>query len=197
MPQNLIVLALFAAAALVAGFFAYIYTIKRQAYLLIWTMGWALYSLHFLGPAIWRWVPEGPSEISISRWLYALVPILFFIGAQLYAHRTPWIMPAGITAGVLALWTIGNSLHFVPISVVVPSACLFLAVAIIFWQETRRQETLADHLLAISFVCWAILKLSLFLFFSSAGETQHIALSAVVAVPSAFVAMLMVLALYE
>src|ERR1700719_2422935 len=197
MPQNLIVLALFAAAALVAGFFAYIYTIKRQTYLLIWTIGWALYSLHFLGPAIWRWVPEGPAEVSISRWLYALVPILFFIGAQLYAHRTPWIMPACITAGVLALWTIGNSLHFVPISVVVPSACLFLAVAIIFWQETRRQETLADHLLAISFVCWAILKLSLFLFFSSAGETQQIALSAVVAVPSAFVAMLMVMALYE
>jgi hypothetical protein len=191
------VLALLAATALVAGFFAYIYSIKRQTYLLVWTIGWAFYSLHFVGPVMWRWVPEGPSEISFSRWLYALVPILFFLGAQLYAGRKPWIVPAGIAAAVLGLWSIANSLHYLPISVVVPSSCIFVAVAIIFWQETRRQETLADHLLAISFVCWAILKISVLLFFSAAGESQQIALSAIVAVPSAFIAMLMVMALYE
>ena len=53
-PQNLIVLALLAATTLVAGFFAYIYSIKRQNYLLVWTFGWALYSLHFLGSALSR-----------------------------------------------------------------------------------------------------------------------------------------------
>ena len=131
-PQNLIVLALFAAAALVAGFFAYIYSIKRQTYLLIWTIGWAVYSLHFLGPVLWRWVPEGPSETPLSRWLYALVPMLFFIGAQLYSNRKPWIVPASVAAGVLGLWAIANYLHYLPVSVVVPSACLFLAVAVIF-----------------------------------------------------------------
>ena len=60
-------LALLAATALVAGFFAYIYTIKRQSYLLVWTIGWAFYSLHFLAPVLSRWIPEGPVEISLTR----------------------------------------------------------------------------------------------------------------------------------
>src|ERR1700722_16071822 len=196
-PQDLIVLALLAATALVAGFFAYIYSIKRQSYLLVWTIGWALYSLHFLAPSLSRWFPENPIEISISIWIYALASIAFFIGAQLYAQRKPWIVPAGITAGVLGLWTVGNYLNYVPVPVVIPSACLFLAVAIIFWQETRRHETLADHLLAISFACWAILRLSVFLFFAHTDTSQRSALMSIVAVPSAFVAMLMVMALYE
>jgi hypothetical protein len=42
-------------------------------------------------------------------------------------------------------------------------------------------------------MCWAILKLSLFCF-SSAGKPNRMS---AVAVPSAFVAMLMVMALYE
>jgi diguanylate cyclase (GGDEF)-like protein/putative nucleotidyltransferase with HDIG domain len=196
-PQDLIVLALLAATALVAGFFAYIYSIKRQSYLLVWTIGWALYSLHFLAPSLSHWFPENPIEISISIWIYALASIAFFIGAQLYAQRKPWIVPAGITAGVLGLWTVGNYLNYVPVPVVVPSACLFLAVAIIFWQETRRHETLADHLLAISFACWAILRVSVFLFFAHTDTSQRSALMSIVAVPSAFVAMLMVMALYE
>ena len=196
-PQNLVVLALLAATALVAGFFAYIYTIKRQSYLLVWTIGWAFYSLHFLAPVLSRWIPEGPVEISLTRWIYALVSIWFFLGAQLYAQRKPWILAAGISAAVLGLWTIGNALHFFSISAVIPSACLFLAVAFIFWQETRRHETLADHLLAISFACWAILRLSLFFFFSHTGQSQQAALMSIAAVPSAFVAMLMVMALYE
>src|ERR1700710_2715239 len=58
--QNLVMVALLAATALVAGFFAYIYTIKRQTYLLVWTFGWLFYSLHFLAPALWLWIPEGP-----------------------------------------------------------------------------------------------------------------------------------------
>ena len=177
-------LALLAATALVVGFFAYIYGIKRQSYLLVWTIGWAFYSLHFLAPGLSHWIPEGPIEISLSRWIYALASISFFVGAQLYAQRKPWIVPACIAAGVLGLWTIGNYLNYVTIPVVVPSACLFLAVAIIFWQETRRHETLADHLLAISFACWAILRLSVFLFFSQAGPSQRTALMSISAVPS-------------
>src|ERR1700722_1232579 len=131
-PQDLIVLALLAATALVAGFFAYIYGIKRQSYLLVWTIGWALYSLHFLGPGLSHWIPEGPIEIALGRWIYALASISFFAGAQLYAQQKPWIVPACIAAGALGLWAIGNSLHLVSVSVVIPSACLFLGVAVIF-----------------------------------------------------------------
>ncbi len=190
-------LALLSATALVAVFFAYIYTIKRQTYLLYWTFGWDLYSLHFLGPAISKWLPEGPLEIALGLWLYAAASILFFLGAQLYAQRKPWIIPAIITAAVLALWTAGNSLHLISVSVTIPSAVLFLAISIIFLQESRRQETLADRLLAVSFASWAILRMSLFIYVQNPPEAQQAALRSIAAVPSAFVAMLMVMALYE
>jgi diguanylate cyclase (GGDEF)-like protein/putative nucleotidyltransferase with HDIG domain len=190
-------LALLSATALVAVFFAYIYTIKRQTYLLYWTFGWALYALHFLGPAISRWVPEFPLEMHLNRWLYAVASILFFLGAQLYSQHKPWIVPAIVTAGVLGLWTIGNAVHLISISMAIPSAVLFVAIAIIFLQESRRQETLADRLLAISFASWAILRISLFLYLQNSPESQQAALRSIAAVPSAFVAMLMVMALYE
>jgi hypothetical protein len=100
-PQNLIVLALFAAAALVAGFFAYIYSIKRQTYLLIWTIGWAVYSLHFLGGPVALGSP-GPFRNPAQSLAVRASSMLFFIGAQLYSNRKPWIMPAGVAAGVPA-----------------------------------------------------------------------------------------------
>jgi diguanylate cyclase (GGDEF)-like protein/putative nucleotidyltransferase with HDIG domain len=190
-------MALLGATALVAGFFAYIYTIKRQAYLLIWTLGWAFYSMHFAGAAMWPWIPEGPLEIFISRWFYALASIWFFLGAQLYSQRKPWIKPAIAAAAVCGIWSAGNAFHFIPVPVVIPSAFLFVAIAVVFWRESRKQETLADYLLAISFACWAILRISLFLFFPQASETQQISVRSLSAVPSAFVAMLMVMALYE
>jgi diguanylate cyclase (GGDEF)-like protein/putative nucleotidyltransferase with HDIG domain len=197
MHQNLVMMALFSATALVAGFFAYIFTLKRQTYLLLWTCGWALYSLHYLGPALWEWIPRSNFEAAISRWLYAVASLCFFLGAQLYAQRKPWIRPAIVAGGALALWTAGNATHTILVSVVIPSAILFVAIAIVFWQESRRQETLADRLLAISFACWAILRIGLFLAFPNAADNQGIALRCLAAVPSAFVAMLMVMALYE
>ena len=34
--------------ALIAGFFAYLYSVKKQNYLLAWTGGWCLLALHML-----------------------------------------------------------------------------------------------------------------------------------------------------
>ena len=80
---------------------------------------------------------------------------------------------------------------------VVPSSILFLGIAMVFWQESRRQETLADRLLSISFACWAALRIGISIAATSTGDPQNIALRCISAVPSAFVAMLMVMALYE
>ena len=78
----------------------------------------------------------------------------------------------------------------------VPAALLFAAVAVIFWQESKRQETLADRLLGLSFMSWCVLQLAVFLFMRSAPAELAID-SPLSAVPSAFVAMLMVMASYE
>jgi diguanylate cyclase (GGDEF)-like protein/putative nucleotidyltransferase with HDIG domain len=196
--QSFIALALLAATSLVAGFFAYIYNLKRQKYLLLWTAGWGLYALHFLGPALTPWIASGPLQLSLNRWIYSLASIFFFLGAQIYAGRKTWTVRAIVTAAVLALWALANgSGAFTLVSAGIPSALLFIAVAVVFWQESRRQETLADRLLAVSFVVWAVLRIALILVFRSTPEDVETGLRPLAAVPSAFVAMLMVMALYE
>jgi diguanylate cyclase (GGDEF)-like protein/putative nucleotidyltransferase with HDIG domain len=195
--ENFIALALFTATALVAGFFSYIYSLKRQVYLLLWTAGWALFALHYVGAALAQWMPSTPMQAALDRWLCVLAALFFFLGAQLYAQRKPWKLAAGVVALVLGAWAFANAAHlFTTVSVVVPSSLLFVAVASVFWQESRRQETLADRLLGVSFVAWSVLQLAVFFFYRNAPVDVGID-SPISAVPSAFVAMLMVMASYE
>ena len=196
--ESFIAFALLAATSLVAGFFAYVYTLKRQSYLLLWTAGWSLIALHYLSPALAEWIPGNPLQSSLNHWLYALAALFFFLGAQLYSGRKPWTIPCAIAAGVLCLWAVANTIPLFSVAPVgVPSALLFVAVAVIFWLESRRQETLADRLLAISFFSWAILRLAVFFFSDNTPGANETALRPLAAVPSAFVAMLMVMATYE
>ncbi len=196
MHQSLIALALLAATLLMAGFFGYMYYIKRQRYLLLWTAGWALFGLHYLGPALSNWLPYSPLQDALNHWLSALSGLLFFLGAQVYAQRKLWILHASITAAFLGLWSVANAFGAFPVSTIIPASLVYLAVAVVFWQESRRQETLADRLLAVSFTSWSALWLLLH-FFGLTPEAQGPGMRAVAAVPSAFVAMLMVMALYE
>jgi diguanylate cyclase (GGDEF)-like protein/putative nucleotidyltransferase with HDIG domain len=193
--ESLIAVSLLAATSLIAGFFAYMYTLKRQTYLLLWTAAWALFALHYAIPALSFWIAEGPTYQAIGRWVYALAGLSFFLGAQLYSQRKPWIVPVAAAAGILGLWAAADTIHLVPIPVMIPSALLFVGVAVIFWQESRRQETLADSLLAASFFCWAILRLTLYLVFGDVQDAVNV--RPVGAIPSAMVAMIMVMALYE
>jgi len=67
---------------------------------------------------------------------------------------------------------------------------------VVFWQESRRQETLADRLLGVSFASWGVLWIALHIL-NATPELQGAGMSVVAAAPCAFVAMLMVMALYE
>ena len=193
-----IALGLLAAASLVTGFFAYVYSLKRQLYLLFWTAGWAFFALRYLGPAL---EPESSAmlfETAFSPWINALAALCFFLGAQIYSQRKPWFITAGVAAVVLGIWSLANGFGFLAaVPVIIPSALLFVAVAAVFWQESRRQETLADRLLAVSFVLWAAFRLALFLAFRDSPQALLTTARPLGAVPAAFVAMLMVMALYE
>jgi len=196
--DSYIAFTLLAAAAMAAGFFAYVYTLKRQTYLLFWTAGWSFFALHFLSPALVPWIPGSPVQTAVNRWLYALAALSFALGAQFYSQRKPWKLGCGIAAVGLGLWAAANALNWITvIPVVLPSILLFVAVGVIFWIESRRQETLADRLLAISFFAWAALRLTIFLLLNGAHTTDETGLKALAAVPSVFVAMLMVMATYE
>jgi diguanylate cyclase (GGDEF)-like protein/putative nucleotidyltransferase with HDIG domain len=196
MHQSFISLALLIATTLVAGFFAYIYNIKRQTYLLLWTAGWTVFGLHYLGQALAQGAPSSPYDNALDHWLYTLSGLLFFLGAQIYSQRKPWKIPALVLAVLLGLWAAANAVHVISISEVIPASMLYVAVAVVFWQESRRQETLADRLLGVSFAAWGVLWVSLH-FLNGAPELQGASIGVVAAAPCAFVAMLMVMALYE
>ena len=195
-PESFISLALLIATILVAGFFAYIYNIKRQAYLLLWTAAWTVFGFHYLGAAVAQWMTPSPIQSALNHWLFALAGVLFFLGAQLYSQRKPWKIPAVIVGVLLGLWAAGNAAHTISVSAVIPSSLLYIGVAVVFWQESRRQETLADRLLGVSFASWGILWISLQVL-NATPELQGAGMSVVGAAPCAFVAMLMVMALYE
>src|SRR3989442_13437342 len=72
----------------------------------------------------------------------------------------------------------------------------FFPPAVVFYRESRREETLAERLLAVGFAAWAVLQLALTLL-PAANELPASALMSVSAVPGAFVAAVMVMALYE
>jgi len=196
MHQNFISLALLLATTLVAGFFAYIYSIKRQTYLLLWTAGWSVFGLHYLGQALAQGTPSSALENALDHWLYTLSGLLFFLGAQIYSQRKPWRIPALVLAVFLGLWAAANAVNVIAISEVIPASMLYVAVAVVFWQESRRQETLADRLLGVSFASWGVLWVSLH-FLNGSPELQGASINVVAAAPCAFVAMLMVMALYE
>src|SRR3984893_13516900 len=196
MHQSFISLALLIATTLVAGFFAYIHRIKRQTYLLLWTAAWAVFALHYVGPTLAPWAAANPLQSALNHWLFALSGVLFFLGAQLYSQRKAWKIP-GLALGVLfGLWAAANAANVFSISAIIPGSLLYIAVAVVFWQESRRQETLADRLLGVSFASWGALWISLHIL-NATPELQGASMSVVAAAPCAFVAMLMVMALYE
>ena len=194
--QSFISLAMLIATLLVAGFFAYIYSLKRQTYLLIWTAGWTVLGLQYMGAAFSHGAAPTSLENALNHWLHALSGVLFFLGAQLYAQRETWKVPAAVVTAALGVWAAGNASGSIPVSVVFPAALLYIGAAVIFWQESKRQETLADRLLALSFGSWGVLWASLH-FLKAAPGLEGEGAGVVAAAPSAFVAMLMVMALYE
>src|ERR1700691_2373016 len=54
--ESILAITLLAASALTSGFFAYMHSLRRQAYLLLWSAGWCLLALHYLRPAFEPWL---------------------------------------------------------------------------------------------------------------------------------------------
>ncbi|HXM99337.1 MAG TPA: diguanylate cyclase [Candidatus Dormibacteraeota bacterium] len=196
MNESFIPLALLTTSVLVASFFAYIHGVKRQPYLLLWSAAWAIFGLHYVGAALSHWLPPSVLQGALDHWLLGVAALLFLLGTQLYAQRKTSAVFASVAAAVLILWALCNVVHIVPFPVYVPSSLLFLGPAAIFWQESRRQETLADWLLAVGFTVWAALCL-LLNFLQTLPQYSAGLSGTVMAAPSVLVAILMVMALYE
>lgn len=193
--DSIIAVALLATAALITLFFAFLYNVKRQSYLFFWTAGWALLALHHIGPVFeplsgWAWLSP------LDQWLLALSSLLFLAGAQQYTHGKPWF--SGAIAGALAFgaWAILYGTGWVPVAPYLGIMGVFFVTSWVFWQEGRKQESVADQLLAGAFGLWGLLLLgTLFRQQAAAIITREVRI--VVVIPELFVAGLMVMALYE
>ena len=184
------------AATLIASFFAYVYTLKRQLYLLLWTTAWSLVALHYLSPALLPWVGEVPWQAALNQWLLSCAALLFFCAAQLYVQTKPWVARAAVAAVLLLAWAIVHQMHWVPWASSFGTGVAFLGCAWVFWQESRKQETIADLLLATSFGIWGGMVVAM-AYFERSSPKRFAELPLFTIVPMLFIAMLMVMALYE
>jgi len=195
MVYSIIALGFLLATALVAVFFASIYSLKRQQYLLYWAAAWLLHSAHLL-PAVIHWKESNPFLAALGPGLFGLAGISFFLGTQLYTRKKMWVGLAIGVAAILALWSAASAFQVLPVPAMLPASLIYLAVATLFWKESRNHETLADQLLAAAFAIWGLLTFVLYsipalrTFF---GE----ALQPIIVIPTVFVCMLLLMANYE
>jgi len=191
--ESIIAITLLAASALTSGFFAYMHSLRRQAYLMLWSAGWCLLALHYLSPALEPWTAIAPWQAAVNEWLLAGAALLFFSTAQEYTNSEQWVRPQIVAGGVFALWSAAYYLQVIKISPQFGVAAVLVVIAWVFYQESQRHETFADLLLAGSFLSWGAILLGELLL---SGHIAH-SLRALELLPQLFAAALMVMGLYE
>jgi len=194
--DSTIALGFLATASLIAAFFAYIYSIKRQLYLLLWSLAWALIALQCIAPTI-GWSFNADSWLaSLNLWLLAASALVFFCATQVYSQTRPWLAPLGIAAAFFALWTVAHHQPAINLSPRYGIALVFFATAWLFWRESRRQESFPDFLLSICFFIWGLMLLAA-LAAGAPASPLSTRLNVLVLAPPVFVAILTVMAHYE
>jgi diguanylate cyclase (GGDEF)-like protein/putative nucleotidyltransferase with HDIG domain len=191
--ETIIAITLLTASALTSGFFAYMHSLRRQAYLLLWSAGWFLLALHYLSPALSPWVSVAPWQSAVNEWLLAAAALLFFSTARVYTENSPLVRPQIIAGAVFVVWSAAYYLHNLSVSPQLGVAVVLCGIAWIFYQESRRHETFADLLLAASFLSWGAILVGEMLLAQRLSES----LRAMEILPQLFAAALMVMGLYE
>jgi diguanylate cyclase (GGDEF)-like protein/putative nucleotidyltransferase with HDIG domain len=187
-----------ASAFLLAVFFLYVYLQKRQQYLLAWSVAWFLLAAHFVPIAL-------PSSRVLPHWVWtaneyllAMAALAFYCSARLYGRLTVQFRAILAGAAALAVGAVAFDRGWMRAPHVgVWVTLLFLFVAHTFWEEGRKQESRADQLLAITFVCWSLLRFATVIQPRIGGRFANVNLLPFVALPELFAGVLMVMAVYE
>src|SRR6516164_9228709 len=144
MVQSLIATGFLLSTLLVGALFTYIFSIKRQTYLLFWQAAWALCALYLLPSAIAGWLPSSAFLSAVSLSSLGVAGISFLVGGQLYTRKKLWVGPAIGAVGLVAIWSALYAFRILPVSPFFAAAVIFLAVSYLFWHESQRHETFAD-----------------------------------------------------
>ena len=187
--------------ALAAIFFTYLQSIKPQKYLQAWAIGWYVLVLHdvIIGPIYWLGTSPSASSpwlLFAGRFLIAASGVAFFCAARLYVNARA-LTPSAL---LMAFWLVlyGVSLRFEHWWMVQQFGMLgvYLAVAFVFWQAARRQESHADWVLAAAFAGWAVIPL-VRLAFGPATRPAGTDFIVIASFPSLLAAVIMVMVIYE
>jgi diguanylate cyclase (GGDEF)-like protein len=196
MVQSLIASGFLLSTLLVGVFFTYIFSIKRQVYLLFWQGAWVLCALYLTPSALAEWIPSNSFLNAVSLACLGFAGISFFIGGQLYTGQKVWLRAVVGAAAVVAIWAGSYAFGILPFSPVFAAAAIFLALSYLFWHESQKNETFADLFLGFAFFAWGLLLLALSFVPPVRDRLSSVAMP-ISMIPSVFVGMLLVVAIYE
>jgi diguanylate cyclase (GGDEF)-like protein/putative nucleotidyltransferase with HDIG domain len=194
---NMTAFVLFASAFLLAAFFTFVYRQKRQNYLLVWSAGWLLIALHFLSRVLAPTLTLPRWFDSLNEWLLALAALAFYSAGRLYSRLSLAARGLIVAAAGTVVWALAYGHGYVgvpPLDLGV--GLVFFVVARTFWLEGQRQESRADELLALAFVSWGLLRITMVLQ-PRMGLFADVDLQPLVLLPQLFAGVLMVMAVYE
>jgi len=197
--ETIISASLLAAALLTTGFFAFVFTMKRRAYLFWWAVAWGVLTLRAVGPVLdgiaGRTEPS-PALAFLSHVLLGSTAVLFLVAARRFCGQRISAAFTILLLAILGAWsgffTFGG-LQFPPYF---GTAFVFLAVASTFYKEGGKQESVPDRLLGLAFFVWGLLVMGT-VFRARLGALSLGDLRLLGLVPQSFTAVLMVMALYE
>src|ERR1700690_4001493 len=109
--DSIIATTLLTASALTSVFFAYMHSLRRQAYLILWSAGWCLLALHYLSPALEPWVSVAPWQSAVNQWLLAAAALMFFSTARVYTESSPMVRPQIAAGAIFIVWSTAYYLH--------------------------------------------------------------------------------------
>jgi len=196
MVHSLIALGFLIATVLVGIFFASIYSLKRQPYLLFWSVAWLLYALHLAPSAASHWGGSNGVGMAVSSVFFGVAGIGFFLGTQRYTRQKLWTGQAIGAGVVLTTWAALNVWQILPVSALLPASLIYIGVGYLFLRESHHHETLADQLLAAAFAAWGVLTFTLNAW-PGARTFFGEALQATTVAPTLIVCMLLLMANYE
>jgi diguanylate cyclase (GGDEF)-like protein/putative nucleotidyltransferase with HDIG domain len=188
---------LLASAFLLGVFFVYVYLQKRQEYLLAWSIGWLLIAAHFVPPLLMPFVGLPNWVATTNEWLLAVAALAFYCSARLYGQMSVHFRAILAAAAVMAVYALAFDRGWIHAPVGLWVTLLFFFVARTFWEEGRKQDSRADFLLAITFVCWGLLRVATIFQPRLGGRFANIDLLPLMALPELFAGVLMVMAVYE
>lgn len=155
-PSPSIALALLGFGALMALLLGYLHHQKRLGYLRLWMWSWVLVALHYLGPALARWLPVPGWVNSFDSFALALAVLVLLVSAQSYSQgRVRVRLTIGVGA-VFAYWAILNWLGRVSVAPEFGSGFVLFLAARSFWEEGHRQESNAECILAGALAVWGL-----------------------------------------